>query len=155
MKSLEITIPEGLHDFIQKLVDEGNFESVESFISNSVAILAELHGYGKQTEGKDLSELIVDLIISKVGTGEKELQKVKTVVKDFKIPNKDLILEAYGSSKFMFEDAIFASCQFATLKQGNQPISKEEFNKSMQKMEEAGILKQINQGDKIMWKKID
>ena len=55
----------------------------------------------------------------------------------------------------MYEDAIFASCQFAALKQGNPPLSKEEFIKTLEKMDEAEILTQIKQGDKIMWKKIE
>ncbi|MHA1668533.1 MAG: hypothetical protein ACTSX6_11320 [Candidatus Heimdallarchaeaceae archaeon] len=155
MKKVEVELAEGMYDFIQKLVEEENYKTIEEFISSSVSLLAQLHGYGEKTEGKNLSEIIVDLIVSKIGVGKEEIKKVKTIVKDFKIPNKDLILEAFGSSKFMFEDAIFASCQFAVLKQGNAPISKEEFSRSMQQMEEAGILKQIQQGEKIMWKKIE
>jgi len=53
----------------------------------------------------------------------------------------------------MFEEAIFAACQFAALKQGNAPISKEEFIKSLKQMTKAGILTQIQQGDKTMWKR--
>jgi uncharacterized protein YneF (UPF0154 family) len=53
----------------------------------------------------------------------------------------------------MFEDAIFASCQFATLKQGNPPITKEEFARSLKQMGDAGILTQIKQGEKMMWKR--
>lgn len=153
MKSIEIKIPEGLYNYLQKLVDEKSFESIESFVQQATFLLAELHGFGKQTEGKGLSDIIADLIISKIGYTKAEVQKVKTVVKDFKIPNKDLIIESFSSSKFMFEDAIFASCQFAALRQGNSPVTKEEFARSLKQMEEAGILTQIKQGDKMMWKR--
>ncbi|MBY9000229.1 MAG: hypothetical protein KGD64_04890 [Candidatus Heimdallarchaeota archaeon] len=153
MKPLEINVSEGLYDYIQKLVDENNFESIESFIQQATFLLAELHGFGEKTDGKGLNDVIADLIISKIGSNEGEIQKVKTVVKDFKIPNKDLILESFSSSKFMFEDAIFASCQFAVLKQGNPPITKEEFARSLNQMEEAGILTKIQQGEKMMWKR--
>ncbi len=153
MKSLEIKIPEGLYKHIEKLVEEENFESVETFVSHALHWLAELHGFGEPIEGKGLSDMIADQIATKVETKDKEVKKEKPVVKNHDIPNTDLILESYGSSKFMFEDAIFASCQFAAMKQGNAPLSKEEFLKSLQQMEEAGILTQIQQGEKIMWKK--
>ncbi|MCG3220533.1 MAG: hypothetical protein H7641_04050, partial [Candidatus Heimdallarchaeota archaeon] len=79
--------------------------------------------------------------------------KAKAIDQD--IPNQDLILESFGSAKFMYEDAIFASCQFAALKQGNPPLSKEGFIKTLEKMEEAGILTQIKQAEKNMWKKLE
>ena len=170
MKSLEIDIPEGLFEYITKLVEEKSFESVESYIVHASQWLAELYGFGEQTEGKSLSNLIVDLIVSNISKEVKPVQKAaatkeavkddveeapKAVPKTEDIPNQDLILESFGSSKFMFEDAIFASCQFAALKQGNPPLSKEEFQKSLQQMEEAGKLINIKQGEKLMWKRND
>ena len=50
MKSIEITIPEGLYNYIQKLVDEKYFESIESFVQQASFLLSELHGFGEQTE---------------------------------------------------------------------------------------------------------
>ncbi|NPD87224.1 MAG: hypothetical protein HGN29_00780 [Asgard group archaeon] len=169
MKTLEIKIPEGLLDYLQRLVDEDNFESVEAFISHASYWLAELYGFGEKTEGKSLSDLIAEQIISKTGKVEKVAPKAeaqvapkakpqaapKAKVIDHDIPNHDIILESFGSAKFMYEDAIFASCQFATLKQGNPPLSKEEFIKNLEKMEEAGILTQIKQAEKTMWKKLE
>ena len=174
MKSLEVNIPEGLFEYITKLVEKKSFESVESYVVHASQWLAELYGFGEQTEGKSLSNLIVDLIVSNISKEVKPIQQAakvkevaeeevkaapkaapKTAPKTADIPNQDLILESFGSSKFMFEDAIFASCQFAALKQGNPPLSKEEFQKSLQKMEEAGILMNIKQGEKLMWKRTD
>ena len=169
MKTLEINIPEGLLDYLQELVDEGNFESVEVFISHASYWLAELYGFGEKTEGKSLSDLIAEQIISKTGKEEKVAPKAepqaapkaepqaapKAKAIDQDIPNQDLILESFGSAKFMYEDAIFASCQFAALKQGNPPLSKEGFIKTLEKMEEAGILTQIKQAEKNMWKKLE
>jgi len=161
MKTLEINIPEGLLDYLQELVDEGNFESVEVFISHASYWLAELYGFGEKTEGKSLSDLIAEQIISKTGKEEKAAPKAepqaapKAKAIDQDIPNQDLILESFGSAKFMYEDAIFASCQFAALKQGNPPLSKEEFIKTLEKMEEAGILTQMKQAEKTMWKKLE
>jgi len=169
MKTLETKIPEGLLSYIQKLVDEGNFESVESFISHASYWLAELYGFGEQTEGRSLSDLITELIISKTNKVEKVVTKTEPQVESeaepkvtsqvkkvgLDIPNQDLILESFGSAKFMYEDAIFASCQFAALKQGNPPLSKEELIKSLENMEEAGILTQIKQAEKTMWKKME
>ena len=158
MKSFEVKIPEKLYKYIEKLVNEENFESIDSFVNHAIYWIVELYGFGEQSEGKSLKDLIADVVFSKVGTGvketPKETPKVKAAVKKLDIPNKDMILESYGSSKFMFEDAIFAACQFAALKQGNPPISKEEFIKSLEQMAEAGILTQIQQGEKIMWKRI-
>ncbi len=159
MNPLEIEISDKLNEYIQKLVDDGNFESTEAFAKHAIYWLAELYGFGEQYKGKSLSNLISEIIGSKTRAPASSVQEVKTevktVVKDLKIPNKDLIIESYSSSKFMFEDAIFASCQFAALKQGSPPISKEEFAKSLEQMEEAGILSRIQKGDKIMWKRIE
>ncbi|MCG3225474.1 MAG: hypothetical protein H7645_01035 [Candidatus Heimdallarchaeota archaeon] len=167
MKTLEINIPEGLLDYLQKLVDEGNFESVEVFISHASYWLAELYGFGEKTEGKSLSDLIAEQIISKTGKVEKVAPKAEPQAapkavpqtapkaKAIDLPNQDLILESFGSAKFMYEDAIFASCQFAALKQGNPPLSKEEFIKTLEKMEEVGILTQMKQAEKTMWKKLE
>jgi len=160
MKSFEAKIPEKLYKYIEKLVNEENFESIDSFVNHAIHWIAELYGFGEQSEGKSLKDLIADVMHSKPkpkpkpGTGVKETPKVKVAVKEPDIPNKDIILESYGSSKFMFEDAIFAACQFSALKQGTPPISKEEFIKSLEQMTDAGILIQIQQGDKTMWKRI-
>ncbi|MFW9852069.1 MAG: hypothetical protein ACFFDS_03955 [Candidatus Thorarchaeota archaeon] len=153
MKELEIKIPEGLYKHIEQLVEEGKFESVETFVSHALHRLAELHGFGESIEGKGLSDMMAGQVATKVETKEKEIKTEKPAVKDHDIPHSDLVLESYGSSKFMFEDAIFASCQFAAMKQGNPPISKEEFSKTLNQMEETGVLTQIQQGEKIMWKK--
>ncbi|MHA1217371.1 MAG: hypothetical protein ACTSSN_02410 [Candidatus Heimdallarchaeaceae archaeon] len=157
MKSFEAKIPEKLYKYIEKLVDEENFESIDSFVNHSIYWIAELYGFGEQSEGKSLKDLIADVVFSKDGTEVKtevkETPKAKVAVKEPDIPNKAIILESYGSSKFMFEEAIFAACQFAALKQGNAPISKEEFIKSLKQMTKAGILTQIQQGDKTMWKR--
>lgn len=155
MKDLEISLPEKLFTFIQKLVDEQAFESVESFIIHASTWIAELYGYSEEVSGKNFSDLLVDLIISKIGVEGQPLKKVKTIVKTLEIPNKDLILETFGSAKFMFEDAIFAACQFTAIRQGLAPLSKEEFQKSLEKMEEAGILLKIHKDGKVMWKRND
>ena len=159
MTSLEIEISEKLNEYIQKLVDDGNFETVEAFARHSIYWLAELYGFGEQYKGKSLSKLLSEVVGTKSTTPVSAAQPVKTeakpAAKSVQIPNQDLILESYSSSKFMFEDAIFAACQFAALKQGSPPISKEEFSKSLEQMEEAGILSRIEKGDKIMWKRIE
>jgi hypothetical protein len=169
MKTLEIEIPEGLFDYLQKLVEDEKFESIESFVSHASYWLAELYGFGEQSEGKRLGDLIAEQIVSKTNKVEKIAPKVapqeapkkepekapQTKKTDQDIPSQDLILESFGSAKFMYEDAIFASCQFAALKQGNPPISKEELIKSLKKMEEAEVLTQIKQADKTMWKKLE
>ena len=84
MKTLEIKIPDGLSDYLQKLVDEGNFESVEAFVSHASYWLAELYGFGEQTEGKSLSDLIAEQIVSKTNKVEKVVPKAEP-----KAPPKD------------------------------------------------------------------
>jgi len=165
MKTLELNVPEGLYDYLQKLVDDGNFESVETFVTHASYLLAELYGFGKKAKGKSLGEIIAEQVSPKVEKKKEKLEKEveeedevikpkpKPKAKTSDIPHQDIILESFGSAKFMFEDAIFASCQFAALKQGLQPISKEEFSKSLDLLEKAEILTHIEQGEKIMWKK--
>lgn len=153
MKSFDAKIPEKLFEYIEKLVGEENFESVNSFVNHAIHWLAELYGFGEQSGGKSLKKMIGETVAPEKKTETKEVKVAKPTVKEHDIPNIDIILESYGSSKFMFEDAIFASCQFAALKQGSSPISKEEFVKSLEQMAEAGILTLIQQGDKTMWKK--
>ena len=154
MKSLAAKIPEKLYEYIEELVNEENFESVDSFVNHAIHWLAELYGFGEQSGGTNLKKLIGETVVPEKKIETKEVKKVeKAPVKEHDIPNMDIILESYSSSKFMFEDAIFAACQFAALKQGSPPISKEEFIKSLEKMAEAGILTQIQQGEKTMWKR--
>ncbi len=154
MKSFDAKIPEKLYEYIEKLVSENNFESVDSFVNHAIHWLAELYGFGEQSGGKSLKKMIGETVAPEKKTYTKEVKKEEKVsVKEHDIPNMDIILESYSSSKFMFEDAIFAACQFAALKQGSSPISKEEFVKSLEQMAEAGILTQIQQGEKTMWKR--
>lgn len=157
MAPIEIEISEKLTEYIQQLVDDGNFESVEAFAKHAIYWLSEMYGFGEQYKGKSLSKLISEIIGSRTPVAVKTTQEVKLeskpITKSVDIPNKDLIIESYSSSKFMFEDAIFAACQFAALKQGNPPISKEEFSKSLDQMESAGILSRIEKGEKVMWKR--
>ena len=157
MSPIEIEISDKLSEYVQKLVDDGNFESIEAFARHAIFWLAELYGFGEQYKGKSLSKLLSELINTKTPVPASIAPTVKTQAKPTTnsrdIPNKDLILESYSSAKFMFEDAIFAACQFAALKQGSPPISKEEFTKSLEQMAEAEILSRIEKGDKIMWKR--
>ena len=153
MKSIDAKIPEKLYEYIEKLVSEENFESIDSFVNHAIHWLAELYGFREQSGGKNLKQLLGETATPEQKTETKEVKKVETPSKKHEIPNMDIILESYSSSKFMFEDAIFAACQFAALKQGSPPISKEEFVKSLEQMAEAGIITKIQQGDKTMWKR--
>ncbi|MHA1303287.1 MAG: hypothetical protein ACTSQE_00365 [Candidatus Heimdallarchaeaceae archaeon] len=154
MKTLEINIPDKLFDFIQQMVDAQKIESIESFVIHATMGLAELYGYNIEgEEGKSLSDFIAELIVSKIGVRDEQLKKVETVVKEYEIPNMGLIMEAFGSSKFMYPDALYTTCVISRMKKGEQPLSKEEFSKTLIEMEKAGILSKIVQGEKVMWKK--
>jgi len=153
VKQLEISVPEGLYEFIQELVNKNYFASVEDFIAHASHWLAELYGFAKTEDGKTINDVIVDLIVSKLGIEGKSIKKVETIVKELEIPNKDLILETFGSAKFMYETAIFTQCQIEVMRKGEKPISEEEFKKSLKLMEEAGILTKIEKNGKVLWKR--
>jgi len=153
MKKLELTLPEGLFEFIVKLVEKRQFKSVEDFIIHATQWLAELYGFAKTEEGKTISDLIVDLIVARLGAEGKALKKVETVVKELEIPNMNLILETFGNAKFMYETAIFTQCQIEAMRKGERPISEEEFKNALKMMEEAGILTKIEKDGKILWKR--
>ncbi len=154
LKTLEINLPDNLYEFIQGLVDSKKIESVESFIIHAVMGLSELYGYGAKEDEKSLSNIIVEHIISKIGSqASGSIKKVETIVKERQIPNMSLIMEAFGASKFMYSDALYTACVFSRMKKGDPPLSTEEFNKSLEEMEEAGVLTKIEKDGKIMWKK--
>ena len=81
MNPLEINISDKLNEYIQELVDDGNFESSEAFVKHAVYWLAELYGFGEQYKGKSLSALISVLIGTKVKAPAGIAQPVKTATK--------------------------------------------------------------------------
>ncbi len=152
--SLEVKLPEELRKFILTLIEQKTFSSIEQYLEHSAFLLAELYGYTNAQGGKNISELLVELIVSKInpvsGTQSASIGgKAKP-----EIPHFDLIMEAFGNSTFMFEDAIYTSIVFSKMKDGEAPISKEEFHKSMNLMKEQDILTKLDKDGKIMWKKV-
>jgi len=153
LKQFNLNIPDELYSFMEKKVEEGKFSSVEQFILQAVSGLAELYGFSKTITGKSLPDLLTDIFSSKIRETMPTVQKVETVVKEHKIPNMNLILESFSSSKFMYEDALYTACVFSRMKKGEQPLSKEEFAKTLSEMEKAGLLGKIEQNGKLMWKR--
>jgi len=153
LKQFNLNLPDELYSFIEKKVEEGKFTSIEHFILHAVSGLAELYGFSETITGKKLSDLLTDIFSSKISTITPSVQKVETVVKEHKIPNMNLILESFSSSKFMYEDALYTACVFSRMKKGEQPLSKEEFTKTLSEMEKAGVLSKIEQNGKLMWKR--
>lgn len=152
MPSIELEISEELNNFISQLVKDKKFESVETFIMHSAYWLGELYGFSELDGGKNILSLIKSLMGQPMTKTGKMASDGDMEVK-IDIPHMDLIIENYGSSKYMFEDALYTSCVFSRMKKGESPISKEEFNSTLEKMKDAGLLSKLEKDNKIMWKK--
>ncbi len=138
VSEIVIKLPREIINFIENLVEKGLFESLEDFISHATRLLAEFYGLpGESVLKKIFSNLNLGLKPSTLGLGEKE----------------QLILDAFGKSKFVYEDELYMLVRKEAMVRGIAPMSKEDFDKSLENLIKNGILERIKHGNETLIRK--
>ncbi|NHJ47864.1 MAG: hypothetical protein FK733_08760 [Asgard group archaeon] len=163
----EITaqIPKKLADFIDKLIEEGYFESRKDFARCSLEIIAQLYGLSKTSKsGKSLLDILVDNGKS-IPSSESKLKPVEAapvktqttapVKLGSLTPIEYDLLDLFAGATFEFEDALHARYTMELMKVGKPPLPKDEFIKLLEGLVNKNKLERTEHNEKIVWKITD
>lgn len=161
-EKISIEIPKKLAEYIDKLTEQGYFNSREDFARCSLEIIAQLYGLSKTaSKGKSLLDILVDnekvTTISKPTTTTTKLIPPKqTAIKtDTLTPVEYEILDLFSGTTFEYEDALHARYTMELMKMAKAPLPKEEFLKLLQELADKKKIERTEYNEKIVWKVID
>ena len=137
-KEVTVKIPRELFNFIEKLVNQGLFKDTEDFVYHAIRLLSEFYGL--------TGESILNKIISQLGLG------ITKKVSDLS-EKEQMILDAFGKSKFVYEDELYILTRKEAIVRRMPPMSREEFDESLEKLINRGILERIKHGNETLIRK--
>ncbi len=161
MTSITIDLPPKLHGAIEQLVEKGYFTSMEDFALHATRLLAEIYGIAADNGGVKLFDKLksaqttthvagVSVTTGGIGAGGSSRASSSTTISD----EEQVVLDAFGSAKYEFENTLFMQYQMDALRTGQKPMPKEEFIKLLESLSSKGVLERFTQNNKTMWKKI-
>jgi Arc/MetJ-type ribon-helix-helix transcriptional regulator len=161
-EKISIDIPKKLADFIDKLTEQGYFNSRDDFARCSLEIIAQLYGLSKTAaKGKSLLDVLIDngkaSTVSKPLAATTKASAPKQITKktDALTPDEYDILDLFSGAKFEFEDALHARYTMELMKMAKAPLPKEEFLKLLQGLADKKKIERTEHNEKIVWKVID
>lgn len=135
---ITLEIPGEIYNFIQALVEKGLFKDIEDFVLHSIRLLSEFYGLpGESILRKVLAALAPVQPTTKVGLGEKE----------------QIILDAFGKSRFVYQDELYMLVRKEAVVRGSQPMSREEFEEALENLIREGMLEKIQHGNDVLIRK--
>jgi len=138
-KSITISIPNKVIDFINEKIAEGLFSSVEDFVKHAVYLLSELYGL----PGTSIIEKLVrNLPPLRAQTAETDLSR-----------DEMYILSLFGNNTFLYQEEIYARALGDAMRRRQKPYSKEKVMEIVDRLVEKGILEKIEKGPNIIIKK--
>ncbi|NHK30144.1 MAG: hypothetical protein FK730_02245 [Asgard group archaeon] len=161
-EKISIDIPKKLADFIDKLTEQGYFNSRDDFARCSLEIIAQLYGLSKTaTKGKSLLDVLIDngkvSAVSKPAVvATKTTPPIQMLKKtDDLTPDEYDILDLFSGAKFEYEDALHARYTMELMKMAKAPLPKEEFLKLLQGLVKKKKIERTEHNEKIVWKLIE
>ncbi len=164
-KEITVKVPNKLAEFIDKLTEQGYFDSRNDFARCSMEIIAQLYGLAKTSKGgKSLLDILSDN--GKVSTTSKTAEKVATLPKGpsptaivvkaeaLNAQEYDLI-DLFTGGTFEYEDALHAKYTMELMKQAKAPLPKDQFIKLLEGLVAKGKLERGEHSGKVIWKIID
>ncbi len=162
MTSISIDLPSKLHEAIEQLVEKGYFSSMEDFALHAIRLLAEIYGVAADNGGVKLFDKLKPAqAVSSTAKASVASRRVETggisgratsstAVSD----DEQVVLDAFGSAKYEFENTLFMQYQMDALRTGQKPMTRERFIELLESLQSKGILERFTQNNKTMWKRI-
>ena len=148
-----ISLPKVLAGFIRDLVEKEIVVSAEEFIAYATRTMADQYGFSGFIGGKVKAS---EHVTSKIA--EKPVEVTSAPVSAPSVKKAEIsdieaaVLDAFGSSSFMFADELFIKHVFGMSQGGKKPFEKDEFIASIESLERKRMLEKFEKGGKIFWK---
>lgn len=172
-EEIKLQVPLKLAQFIDKLTEEGYFNSREDFARSSIEILAELYGLSKTSKGgKALLDVLADNQPTKASS-MKQVEEVKKPISQQEAPKEAAkplptkkvgepltpedydVIDLFAGLKFEFEDALHAKYTMELMKRAKAPLPKAEFIIILEKLQANGNLEKSEHNGKVVWKLLE
>ena len=172
-EEIKLQVSVKLAQFIDKLTEEGYFNSREDFARSSVEILAQLYGLSKTSKGgKALLDVLADYQTANATPAKKvqEAKKPISIQEASKVAAKPLptkkasesltpqdydVIDLFAGLKFEFEDALHAKYTMELMKQAKAPLPKADFIAILEKLQANGNLEKSDHNGKVVWKLLE
>ena len=154
-----ISLPKVLARFLRDLVEKEIVASAEEFIAYATRTMADQYGFSGFIGGKvKTSEPITTKIVEKPveitpsPVSAPMVEKAPSVKKAEIADVEAAVLDAFGSSSFMFADELYIKHVFGMSQAGKKPFEKDEFIAGIESLEMKRMLEKFEREGKIYWK---
>lgn len=167
-EEIKTEIPAKLAEFIDKLTEEGYFNSREDFARCSMEIIAQLYGIAKTSKkGKSLLDVLQDNGSSQAATPTTKVQskpvqpqpETKADLlqpKTEELTSKEYdIIDLFAGLTFEFEDTLHAKYTMELMKMAKPPVTKTQFVTLLEGLVYKSKLEKGEHNKKTIWKIID
>ncbi|MHA1125902.1 MAG: hypothetical protein ACTSO7_04780 [Candidatus Heimdallarchaeota archaeon] len=165
-EEIKTEIPAKLAEFIDKLTEDGYFNSRDDFARCSMEIIAQLYGMAKTSKkGKSLLDVLQDNGSTKATTPKKPsepvLQKQEAKGAPQRAKTEELsnveydIIDLFAGLTFEFEDTLHAKYTMELMKIAKPPMTKAQFVTLLEGLVYKNKLEKGTHNKKTIWKIID
>lgn len=154
-----VSLSKVLARFIRDLVEKEIVISVEEFIAYATRTMADQYGFSGFIGGKvKTSESVTPKIAEKPVEvtpspfSAPAVERAPSVKKAEISDVEATVLDAFGSSSFMFADELFIKHVFGMSQAGKKPFEKNEFIEGIESLERKGMLEKFEKDGKVFWK---
>jgi Arc/MetJ-type ribon-helix-helix transcriptional regulator len=154
-----VSLPKALVRFLKDLVEKEIVASAEEFIAYATRTMADQYGFSGFIGGKvKTSELVTAKIeekpveVTSSPVSAPAVEKAPSVKKAEISDVEASVLDAFGSSSFMFADELYIKHVFAVSQAGKKPFEKNEFIEGVESLERKGMLEKYEKEGKTFWK---
>lgn len=164
-EEIKTEIPSKLAEFIDKLTDEGYFNSRDDFARCSMEIIAQLYGMAKTSnKGKSLLDVLKDNGSSQAITtpAPKTTSKPETQItappqtKTEELTSEEFdIIDLFAGVTFEFEDTLHAKYTMELMKMAKPPVTKAQFITLLEGLIYKNKLEKGEHNKKTIWKIIE
>ncbi len=163
----KVSLPKALARFIKDLVEKEIVISAEEFIAYATRSMADQYGFssfigGKvktsEPSGAKVSQPIAAKVEEKPVEATPSPVSAPVVEKAPSVKKADIsdveaaILDAFGSSAFMFSEELYIKHVFGMSQIGKKPFEKGEFMEGLENLERKKMLEKHEKEGKIFWK---
>ena len=149
MATVKVDVPEGILNFINKLVSQGQFGSIEEFVTTAIRSYSELYGYPEDTGG--LKSALITIL---GGTESQVSESTSSSKKSGLTELEQEILDAFQGATYEFETALYGTYQMNCIRTGVPPTPKDDFIKVLEGLKSKGVLDKGESMGKVIWRVI-
>ena len=161
-EEISVQLPKKILDFIDKLIEQGYFNSRTDFARSSIEIITQLYGLSETSKG---GKALLDFIADKgksisvpiknptTTTVQTKTEPIKAVKDEESLSSMEFdIIDLFVESSFEYEDALHAKYTMELMKIAKPPVPKETFLKILENLAAKKKLEKNEHNGKTIWK---